>query len=73
MIDTDDKDVRRLKAMAEQLGEYYDSVQIFVTKPNDQMGTESITYGCGNDFAIYGQVRAWVLQKEDRLKDGGGL
>ena len=44
-----------LERAAELLGEYYDSVRIFVTDKE-----QSATIGAGNFFAQYGQVALWL-------------
>lgn len=48
------------KALA-QLGEHFDSVQIFATvKADDGDGTVRISKGCGDYFARYGLVNYWL-------------
>ena len=52
---------------AEQLGEHFDTVQIFVTRheSGDKGGTLHNEAGVGNWYARYGQVREWVMQQEE--------
>ena len=55
-----------LKDHCARLSEHFDSVQIFVTK-HDKLrfrGTRGFTFGCGNWFARYGQVREWIVNEE---------
>ena len=41
-----------------------DSVQIFITKRQDNENTMSMNWGEGNWFARYGQVKAWTIKSE---------
>lgn len=52
---------------AEQLGEHFDTVQIFVTRheSGEKGGTLHNQSGVGNWYARYGQVREWVDQQEE--------
>lgn len=54
-----------------ELAEGYDSVQIFLTKHSDidqnLEDTESLYFGLGNKFAIYGQIKNWVLTEEKKM------
>lgn len=57
----DEKDVDRLRHAAATLAEYFDSVQIFVTRhAEDGKSTGHLEYGAGNNYAIFGQVWSWV-------------
>lgn len=52
----------------ETLGEYYDSVRIFVSD-----GDEATTVGSGSFFAQYGQVTLWIqdgVGREEGNDDG---
>lgn len=59
----------RLKAdllkTAEQLGEHWDCVQIFVSlqKPGDTHCTR-LAVGCGNFYARYGQAAEWLQYQQ---------
>jgi hypothetical protein len=63
---------RRVKALQEALSgltEYFDTVQIFVTKhvdTNEEM-TKALTIGAGNIFARIEQVKIWATKQEDGL------
>ena len=55
---SDPREAKRDEALeraAETLGEFYDSVRIFVTDKE-----QSATIGAGNFFAQYGQVSLWL-------------
>ena len=54
-----------------ELSEGYDTVQIFLTRhvyvSKNIEDTESLYFGIGNKFAIYGQVRNWLLTEEKKM------
>jgi len=53
-----------------ELAEGYDTVQIFLTRHSDGKDvedTESLYFGLGNRFAIYGQIKNWVLTEEKKM------
>jgi hypothetical protein len=68
-----ERSYKQIAKLVGELAETYDSVQIFVTKHTDKgknlEDTESIYYGVGNKFAIYGQIRSWMLIEEQKLKN----
>ncbi len=57
-----DREIELLKKHCAQLGEHFESVQIFVTKTTDveDGGTVRVNYGSGNWFARLGQVYHWL-------------
>lgn len=59
-------DLEIVKRHCQQLGEHFDSVQIFVTRhmPAELSGTRNINYGSGNWFTRYGQVQMWLKYSE---------
>ena len=61
-----DQDFERLQAAAAALGEYFDTVQIFVTRHENSEGTTNMNWGSGNWFARYGQVEEWVSKTRER-------
>lgn len=75
-MDIYDKEKRaafdRVKNAAENLGEHFDSVQIFVTRhaPEDE-GTHRIAYGTGNWFARVGQVFTWLQTEKGAMHKQG--
>lgn len=53
---------------AEKLAEFGDSVQIMVTRVNDDGGTDRVFYGVGNVYARRGMAQEFVEQaKTERL------
>jgi hypothetical protein len=64
------RDFRLVKA-AEALAEHFDHVQIFVSfyEGGDDGGTSTLVAGKGNLDARYGQVKAWVLREEEKIKE----
>lgn len=63
-------DVIRCQEAAQALGEHFDSVQVFATRHEEgtSHGTINIHVGVGNWFARFGQVRDWVVKKEEETK-----
>jgi hypothetical protein len=57
-----DPDFERLDAIAADLGEHYDTVQIFVTRYNSESDktTMRVSRGTGNWFARFGQIALWL-------------
>jgi hypothetical protein len=71
MTDEDaQQDMDWIKAACEQLGEHFDTVQIFVTRFDPEDGTTNIDWGSGDWFARYGKVKQWVLKEERRIALG---
>lgn len=70
-----DAELQIVKDATAQLGEHFDSVQIFVTRfepgPDDDpnAGTVNIDFGSGNWFARFGQVENWVDKCRERTKE----
>jgi hypothetical protein len=55
-----------LQLHTEQLGEYFDNVQVFVSRVTDGGDyTESFTWGAGNWHARLGQIRQFVLNSDE--------
>lgn len=58
-----ERELKKIISAASELKEYFDTVQIFVTKHTDSKDedcTEGMFYGNGNKFTIYGQIIDWV-------------
>jgi hypothetical protein len=55
----------------QNLGEHYDSVQIFCTRheSGENGGTLAVKKGTGNIYARYGQVREWLIQQDEGVKN----
>lgn len=58
-------DLKRLQDACHQLGEHFDTVQIFVTRyePGEKH-TVNAHYGIGNWLARYGQMREFLMGKD---------
>ena len=64
-------ELNRLKMACGKLGEYFDTVQIFCTKQSeDNKSTDKYEYGQGNGYAIYGQVKEFIITTEKRFELG---
>lgn len=68
----EDQDMVRLKAVCAELGEHFDSIQIFCTRQQDEQdgeaGTVNCSWGSGNWFTRKGQVSEWLLKAEERTR-----
>lgn len=56
-----------VKKHASELGEYFESVRVFVTWPNpdDASKTQSFDSGAGNFYAQLGHINEWLeIQRE---------
>ncbi len=62
-----DQDQQIVAKAVDQLGEHFDSVQVFVTRyePNggDQTSTQ-LNCGSGNWLTRYGHIKDWLLRQE---------
>ena len=62
---------KQIMKYVRELSEGYDTVQIFLTRHVDVNknieDTESLYFGVGNKFAIYGQIRNWLLTEEKKM------
>jgi len=63
---SDDADLDMLKRYAAQIGEHFDTVQIFATR---QEGDGAVTFcsGVGNWYTRYGQVRLWCAWRRNSI------
>ncbi len=66
-----DADVVRVRKAVSELGEHFDSVQIFCTRheSGEHEGTLKFTLGEGNWFARYGQVREWLIVQDEGSRE----
>lgn len=66
-----ERNVAILRKACEQLGETFDTVQIFVTRheAGEHDGTINIHYGSGNWFARYGQVKNWMIRADEQERN----
>ena len=67
MSDEPNADVDRVKKAAQDLAEHFDSVHIFATRAEDD-STVTVSWGCGNWFARYGQIRTWLIYKDEESR-----
>jgi len=62
---------KQIMKSVKDLAEGFDTVQIFLTKHCDSdketEDTESLYFGLGNKFAIYGQIKNWILTEEKKM------
>lgn len=65
-----DKDMALIDKAAQDLGEHFDTVQIFVTRyePETEGGTIHRCTGRGNWFAIRGQIMEWMLKHDEGVR-----
>jgi hypothetical protein len=59
-----------LKKAIHDLGEHFESVQIFVPthQPAEVGRTVHASAGVGNWYARYGQIREWIIRTEEETK-----
>jgi hypothetical protein len=59
-----------LKKAIHDLGEHFESVQIFVSthQPAEVGRTVHASAGVGNWYARYGQIREWIIRTEEETK-----
>jgi hypothetical protein len=61
---TPEDNLAKVREHVEALGEFFDTVQIFVTRDEDH-ATHSVHLGAGNWFARLGQVTEWVTKEDE--------
>lgn len=66
--DTTDPDLVKIRALAHQLHEHFDAVQIIVTRDTADQ-SRIVQWGAGNLFARAGATRAWLTGIEAYLAD----
>lgn len=62
-------DSERVESAIQMLSEHFDTVQIFVTRHDGNVGTASTIMGIGNWFARVGQARDWLVEQEALTKN----
>ncbi len=64
-------DLEKVQAVIDQLGEHFDSVQIFTTRHDEggEGGTVNVALGSGNFYSRYGQCREWIVKQEERTRE----
>lgn len=73
MSDESDIELQRVKDACEVLAEHFDSVHIFTTRLKDDeapgdRGTVHITWGSGNWFTRYGQIKSWLIKQDEQSR-----
>lgn len=61
----EERDLKILKSHTAQLMEHFETVQILCSRHIGDDGTVSCTWGSGNWFARYGQVKEWITKQEE--------
>lgn len=63
-------DMKMVEKAVNELGDHFDSVQIFVSRydSGQEDGTVNINIGVGNWYARYGQVMEWCIKQEERTR-----
>ena len=68
---SEERSHKQIMKYVKELSEGYDTVQIFLTRHVDINknieDTESLYFGLGNKFAIYGQIKNWLLTEERKM------
>lgn len=56
-----------VKKACQELGEHFETVQIFVSRHEQGIedGTLDASWGVGNFFTRYGQIKLWIKKQED--------
>lgn len=59
-----------LQKHVQELGEHFDTVHIFITRhePGEARGTINASWASGNFFTRYGQIKHWLIKKEEETK-----
>jgi len=70
-MEDSNKEYQLVKKACQELGEHFETVQIFVSRHEQGIedGTLDASWGVGNFFARYGQIRFWLKQQEDSKED----
>lgn len=74
-MDENENQYALVKRACQELGEHFDSVQIFVSRHEQGIedGTLDASWGAGNFFSRYGQIKFWLLQQESGLGENPDL
>lgn len=65
-----ESDLEKVKRACADLGEHFDTVQIFTTRHEPtEGGTRNISWGSGNWFARYGQTKNWIVHEDERIRE----
>lgn len=66
--DENKENIARLNAALSTLGEFFDSVAIFATWKGEGQNTFHYAVEGGNLIAVHGQVRRWLIRREQQIK-----
>jgi hypothetical protein len=65
-----DRDLAKVSQAIDALSEFFDTVQIFVTRhENSEVGTISVQKGSGNWYARVGQVHEWMTKNSEETRE----
>lgn len=68
-METKTEDIDRLNKAIEDLGEFFDTVQIFTTRHEPTKGgTITFNRGSGNWFARRGQIQEWMTKCDEEAR-----
>lgn len=67
---SEEEEMEFLGKHCREIGEHFDTVQIFVSRYDSDIGTVNLVYGAGNWFARYGQVVDWQVKKSEQTRVG---
>lgn len=68
-MDSKDKEMEIVEKHVNQLAEHFDTVHIFATRQDStEDGTVNISFGAGNWFARYGQIREFLVKSDERTR-----
>lgn len=59
-----EQDMKQIQTHISALGEFFDTVQIFVTRVEGE-NTVNAHAGSGNWFARAGQIKEWVVKQDE--------
>ncbi len=62
------EDLDLVKLVCEKLGEHFDTVQVFATRFDGEIGTVNVQWGAGNWFARRGQISDWLIKEDESYK-----
>jgi len=63
-------DTKRLCDAVNALSDFFDTVQIFTTRhESNDIGTIAFQRGSGNWYARFGQIKEWVIKREEETKE----
>lgn len=68
------RDEAMIQKCVDELGEHFDTVQIFATRheKGENDGTVHVQLGAGNWFARYGHVTNWLVQENQSTRNALG-